>query len=83
MDEFPFCPKCTGCIDHDDAYVESLNLWIRYLKCLNCGWRLEQGTYRRFTNVERTRHLRNSKKLSGRDHRRQANTVARYGKFSW
>ena len=88
MDDIPFCPKCSiegspGCVDFDDAFVENANFWIRYWKCLNCGWRLEKGPFRRFANAQRPRNIRDRKKLSGRDHRRQTNTVARYGKFTW
>ncbi len=50
---FPYCPKCTGLLLDDDAFLDHLGVWIRYMKCSNCAWRIELGTYTRFAEIER------------------------------
>lgn len=37
------CPKCGGFIVNDEHYDAPEEIWISYIKCVNCGWRAEVG----------------------------------------
>ena len=84
--EFPCCPKCSndeslGLLLDDDCYLEQTSMWLRYKKCVNCGWRIEIGTYRRFlkpTNRHGSRGHR--QEVQGRYHTRETDTL---GGFDW
>jgi hypothetical protein len=81
--EFPCCPKCSnaeslGLLVDDDCYLEAVSMWLRYKKCVNCGWRIEIGTYRRFTKPKRHRRSRSRQEVQGRPHTGSPNQMARY-----
>jgi transcription elongation factor Elf1 len=44
LKDFDCCPKCCGHVVHDDCFIEHANVWLRYIKCINCGWRYEVKT---------------------------------------
>ena len=76
MDAVTVCPKCEGLLVDDDAFLEHLAMWLRYKKCINCGRRVEIGTYRRFT--QRSRSGQDRKKVQSRHYTRQTNSVDGY-----
>ena len=49
LEDFRCCPKCTtsvskGTVVQEDCFVEKVNVWLTYVKCINCGWRHEIKT---------------------------------------
>jgi hypothetical protein len=81
---FPCCPKCTnsfsmGTLLDDDCYLEATSMWLRFKKCVNCGWRIEIGTYRRFYKpTKRDRRSEHSQKVQSRHHTRASNPLDGY-----
>lgn len=41
LSDFHCCPKCCGFLVDEDTFVQGPDLWLKYIKCLNCGWRRE------------------------------------------
>jgi hypothetical protein len=46
LSDFNCCPRCTtseseGRVVNEDCFIEAANVWLKYVKCLNCGWRHE------------------------------------------
>lgn len=44
MELLKCCPKCEGCLTPEDALVAEEDVWLHYVKCINCGWRIESGS---------------------------------------
>lgn len=46
LNDFTCCPRCTtkgsaGFLVNEDCYIKDADVWLKYIKCVNCGWHHE------------------------------------------
>jgi len=53
--DLPHCPRCSnktsnGFLMEEDVFCDVQGMegmWLRYAKCVNCGWQVEMNSWRR------------------------------------